>query len=48
MTMPQVYGEDVAVLAGDALLTYSFEHVAKSTKGVPADRVLRVRPVTLI
>ena len=37
-----MYGEDVAVLAGDALLTFSFEHIAKNTKGVSADRVLRV------
>jgi geranylgeranyl diphosphate synthase type II len=38
----QVYGEDTAVLAGDALLSFSFEHIARETKGVPADRVLRV------
>ena len=42
-TNHKVYGEDVAVLAGDALLTYSFEHIAKNTKGVSAERVLRVR-----
>ncbi len=42
--MAQVYGEDIAILAGDALLTYSFEHIARDTKGCPADRVLRVGP----
>jgi hypothetical protein len=38
-----VYGEDIAILSGDALLTYAFEHIARATQGVPADRVLRVR-----
>lgn len=41
-TNHKVYGEDIAILAGDALLTYSFEHIARATKGVSADRVLRV------
>lgn len=41
-TNHKVYGDDVAILAGDALLTYSFEHVARDTKGSPAERVLRV------
>ncbi|KAH7288384.1 hypothetical protein KP509_31G024700 [Ceratopteris richardii] len=36
------FGEDVAVLAGDALLSLAFEHIARETKGVPADRVVRV------
>lgn len=36
-----VYGEDVAVLAGDALLSFSFEHIATATKGVTSDRILR-------
>mmetsp|Transcript_7866 Transcript_7866/g.23685 ORF Transcript_7866/g.23685 Transcript_7866/m.23685 type:complete len:348 (-) Transcript_7866:780-1823(-) len=40
-TNHKVYGEDVAILAGDALLTYSFEHIARATDA-PADRVLRV------
>ena len=40
---PQVvYGEDVAILAGDSLLSTSFEHVARHTKGVPAERVVEV------
>lgn len=42
LTNHKVYGEDVAILAGDALLAYAFEHVATATEGVPADRVLRV------
>jgi len=37
-----LYGEDVAILAGDALLSTSFEHVARETKGVPAERVVEV------
>lgn len=42
LTNHKVYGEDVAILAGDALLTYAFEYVARATAGVPPDRVLRV------
>ncbi len=41
-TNHKVYGEEVAILAGDALLSLSFEHIARETKGVPADRVLKV------
>lgn len=37
-----IYGEDVAILAGDALLSTSFQHVAEQTKDVPADRLLKV------
>ena len=38
-----IYGEDVAILAGDALLSTAFEHVAKHTpKHVPADRIVEV------
>ena len=37
-----LYGEDVAILAGDALLSQSFEHVARYTKDVPAERVVQV------
>ncbi|CAM9618272.1 unnamed protein product [Sphacelaria rigidula] len=36
------YGEDVAILAGDALLSKSFEHTAKFTKGVEPGRVVQV------
>ncbi|MBD2260639.1 geranylgeranyl diphosphate synthase CrtE [Pseudanabaena sp. FACHB-2040] len=42
LTNHKVYGEDVAILAGDALLTYAFEYVATATQGVPAEQVLRV------
>lgn len=41
-TNHKVYGEDVAILAGDALLTYSFEHIARDTKGASAENVLKV------
>lgn len=37
-----LYGEDVAILAGDALLSTSFEYVAEHTKNVPAERVVKV------
>jgi geranylgeranyl diphosphate synthase type II len=37
-----LYGDDVAILAGDAMLSESFAHVARCTKGVPAERVVRV------
>jgi len=36
------YGEDIAILAGDALLSTSFEHVAEKTVGVAPERVLDV------
>jgi geranylgeranyl diphosphate synthase type II len=42
LTNHKFYGEDVAILAGDALLTYAFEYVATKTQAVPAERVLRV------
>lgn len=41
-TNHKVYGEDVAILAGDGLLAYAFEHIAVATKNVPADRLLKV------
>ncbi|GER51214.1 geranylgeranyl diphosphate synthase [Striga asiatica] len=41
-TNHKIYGEDVAVLAGDALLAFSFEHMATATKGVPPERIVRV------
>jgi len=37
-----VFGEDVAILAGDALLSDSFKHVAENTKNVDPERVLDV------
>jgi len=42
LTNHKVYGEDVAILAGDALLTYAFEYVATQTQNVPAEYTLRV------
>ena len=39
----QKFGEDIAVLAGDALLSLSFEYIARETRGVDPARVLRVR-----
>ncbi|PKH47932.1 hypothetical protein CRG98_050394, partial [Punica granatum] len=36
-----VFGEDVAVLAGDALLAFAFEHIAADTKGVTPARIVR-------
>lgn len=41
-TNHKVYGDDIAILAGDGLLAYAFEYIAAQTQGVPADRVLRV------
>jgi geranylgeranyl diphosphate synthase, type II len=37
-----LYGEDVAILAGDALLSESFAHVARFTKGIDAERTVEV------
>ncbi|HEY9621616.1 MAG TPA: farnesyl diphosphate synthase [Crinalium sp.] len=42
LTNHKVYGEDVAILAGDGLLAYAFEFVAAQTKQVPAERVVQV------
>ncbi|HAA33487.1 MAG TPA: farnesyl-diphosphate synthase [Cyanobacteria bacterium UBA8553] len=42
LTNHKVYGEDVAILAGDGLLAYAFEHVAEQTQNVPAHQVLKV------
>jgi geranylgeranyl diphosphate synthase type II len=41
-TNHKVYGEDIAILAGDGLLAYAFEYIAANTENVPAQRVLRV------
>ncbi|BAU00131.1 hypothetical protein LR48_Vigan06g041100 [Vigna angularis] len=40
-TNHKVFGEDVAVLAGDALLAFAFEHLAAATEGVSPARVVR-------
>lgn len=42
LTNHKVYGEDVAVLAGDALLSYAFEYIAAQTQGAEAKQVLDV------
>lgn len=41
-TNHKVYGEDMAILAGDAMLTFAFEHIARATKGCAPERVVRV------
>jgi geranylgeranyl diphosphate synthase, type II len=40
-TSHKVYGEDIAILAGDGLLAYAFEHMARASSGVPIERVLQ-------
>ncbi|NEP01457.1 MAG: polyprenyl synthetase family protein [Symploca sp. SIO2E9] len=42
LTNHKVYGEDIAILAGDGLLAYAFEYIAAHTKDVPAPQVLQV------
>jgi len=42
LTNHKVYGEDIAILAGDGLLAYAFEYIAAQTQNVPAERVLQV------
>lgn len=42
LTNHKVYGEDIAILAGDGLLSYAFEYVATQTQNVPPNRVLKV------
>jgi geranylgeranyl diphosphate synthase type II len=42
LTNHKVYGEDIAILAGDGLLAYAFEYIADQTQNVPAGRVLQV------
>ncbi|CAI9284215.1 unnamed protein product [Lactuca saligna] len=39
-TNHKVYGEDVAVLAGDSLLAFAFHHIASATVGASPERVL--------
>lgn len=41
-TNHKVYGDAMAILAGDALLSRAFEMVAVRSEGVPADRLLKV------
>jgi geranylgeranyl diphosphate synthase, type II len=42
LTNHKVYGEDIAILAGDGLLAYAFEFIATQTRQVSAERVLQV------
>lgn len=42
LTNHKVYGEDVAILAGDGLLAYAFEFIATQTQDVPPQQVLQV------
>lgn len=42
LTNHKVYGDDIAILAGDGLLAYAFEYVAENTLDVPAERILKV------
>jgi geranylgeranyl diphosphate synthase type II len=41
LTNHKVYGEDIAILAGDGLLTYAFEFIATKTENVPPQQVLQ-------
>ncbi|XWS75576.1 hypothetical protein CRYUN_Cryun01aG0102400 [Craigia yunnanensis] len=40
-TNHKVFGEETAVLAGDALLSFAFEHIASKTINVLPDRVVQ-------
>ena len=42
LTNHKVYGDDIAILAGDALLAYAFEVVAENTQNVAPERILNV------
>lgn len=42
LTNHKVYGEDIAILAGDGLLAYAFEFVVVNTKNVAAEKLLQV------
>lgn len=42
LTNHKVYGENIAILAGDGLLAYAFEFIVVQTKEVPAGRLLQV------
>jgi geranylgeranyl diphosphate synthase, type II len=41
-TNHKVYGDAIAILAGDGLLAYAFEYVVSKTKDVAIDRILEV------
>jgi len=42
LTNHKVYGEDMAILAGDGLLAYAFEYVAAATQNVPPQQIIEV------
>jgi geranylgeranyl diphosphate synthase, type II len=42
LTNHKVFGEDIAILAGDGLLAYAFEYVATQTRNVSPGQVLEV------
>lgn len=42
LTNHKVFGEAVAILAGDGLLAYAFEYIVEATQNVPADRLMKV------
>ena len=42
LTNHKVFGEDIAILAGDALLAYAFEYVATQTRQVEAAHLIQV------
>lgn len=42
LTNHKVFGEDIAILAGDGLLAYAFECIASQTHGVSPEHVLQV------
>jgi geranylgeranyl diphosphate synthase, type II len=42
LTNHKVFGEDIAILAGDGLLAYAFEYVASKTQNVPPQKILEV------
>ncbi|MGB5632516.1 MAG: geranylgeranyl diphosphate synthase CrtE [Waterburya sp.] len=41
-TNHKVFGDDIAILAGDGLLAYAFEYVATRTKNVAPENIIRV------
>ncbi len=41
-TNHKVYGDDIAILAGDGLLAYAFEYVATQTKNVAPENVIKI------
>jgi geranylgeranyl diphosphate synthase, type II len=42
LTNHKVYGEDIAILAGDGLLAYAFEYVVANTQNVAPEKILQV------